>query len=310
MPKVSVIIPCFNSQNTIREAVDSVLAQTMQDFELIIVDDGSTDHSKQILSEYGDQVNYLYRENGGQSAARNSGIRAAGGEYLAFLDADDLWLPEKLEKQIRNMEEKKVMWSYCDCLYFRDSDQSSRGKHSQLFFPSKEGWIAKSLLLGNCIASPTPVIKREVFNSCGLFDESPIFRIGEDWDMWLRIAVKYPVGYLSEVLARHREHTGSVSYAVDPKTALYSHLAVIEKITTLYPQELMPLKEKAKAFFAARFSKSAWLNGDIPDAKNLIQQAVSLDQRNFHYRFYQFLYYLPSWVIKMGLSLRKSVLRP
>jgi teichuronic acid biosynthesis glycosyltransferase TuaG len=310
MPKVSVIIPCFNSQNTIKETVESVLVQTMQDFEVIVVDDGSTDDTKQALSDYGDRVKYLYRENGGQSAARNTGIRAARGEILAFVDSDDLWYPEKLEKQIRILDEQKLDWCYCDCLYFRDNDSFNLGKHSELFYPAKVGWIVKSLLMGNCIASPTPVIRRSVFERCGLFDESPQFRIGEDWEMWLRIAAQYPVGYSAEVLAKHREHAGSVSYSVDPKTALASHLAVIEKMTTLYPQDLMPLKEKATAFYAARFSKSSWLNGNIADAKELIRQAESLDPWNLRYYFYQFLYHLPTWIVKNGLKLRNRMRHP
>lgn len=310
MPKVSVIIPCYNSQNTIRETVESVLAQTMQDFELIVVDDGSTDDTKKILSDYVDQVKYLYRENGGQSAARNTGIRAASGETIAFVDSDDLWYPEKLDKQIRILEEKKVDWCYCDCLYFHNSNSTSFGKHSDLFYPAKEGWIAKSLLMGNCIASPTPLIRRSVFEGCGLFDESPLFRIGEDWEMWLRIAAQYPVGYSTEVLAKHREHAGSVSHGADPITALASHLAVIEKITALYPEDLIPIKEKAMAFFAARFSKSAWLNGNFSGAKELIQQAVSLDPWNIRYHFYQLLYHLPTGMLKNGLILRSRMRRP
>jgi glycosyltransferase involved in cell wall biosynthesis len=310
MPKVSVIIPCFNSQNTIQETIESVLAQTMQDFELIVVDDGSTDDTKQILSDFGNRVKYLYRENGGQSAARNTGIRAAIGEFVAFVDSDDLWCPDKLEKQIRILEDTTVDWCYCDCLYFCNSDSTSLGKHSDLFYPAKEGWIAKSLLLGNCIASPTPLIRRSIFDQCGLFDESPLFRIGEDWEMWLRIAAQYPVGYRAEVLAKHREHTFSLSFGADPMTALASHLAVIEKITALYPQDLMPIKEKAMAFYAARFSKSAWLNGNIVNAKELIQQAESLDPWNFRYRFYQFLYHLPIGMVKNGLILRNWMRRP
>ena len=100
MPKVSVIIPTYNRSKYVTKAIDSVLAQTYRDFEIIVVDDGSTDNTKEVLKPYTDRIKYLYQENTGVSAARNAGIRAAGGQWIAFLDSDDEWLPEKLSIQM------------------------------------------------------------------------------------------------------------------------------------------------------------------------------------------------------------------
>jgi glycosyltransferase involved in cell wall biosynthesis len=305
MPKVSVIIPCYNSEKTIRETLESVFAQNIQNFEIIIIDDGSSDGTKQIISEFGERVTTLYQDHQGPSAARNYGIREAKGEYLAFVDSDDLWLPEKLEKQLLCMQEKKVLWCYCDCVCFRDQDQKNLGRYSQLFYTPQEGWIGPELLMGNCIASPTPVIHRSLIDQCGTFDEFSNFFVGEDWEMWLRVAQAAEVVYLPDILAKYRVHTSSLSYAMDPQKNYTSCLAVIDKMTRLYPQDFLPIKDKATAHYAARISKSHWLRGDITEARKLIQQAVKLEPHILAYRVLQCLYGLPYGLQKFGMVIRQ-----
>jgi glycosyltransferase involved in cell wall biosynthesis len=304
MAKISVIIPCYNSASTIRETLESVLSQTYRDLETVVVDDGSTDQTKEIVLTMAPQIKYLYQENSGQSAARNEGIRAATGEFIAFVDSDDLWLPKKMEKQMHALTQHQADWCYCDCLYFRDTDQKILGVYSKLIYPPQQGWIAPSLILGNCLASPTPIVRRSLLEKTGLFDESPMIRSREDWELWLRIAVQAPVIYIPEALCKHRIHAGSITFAENPQKAFLSHVAVIEKNTALNPQVFMPLKEQALAYYAARFSKSHWLSGNVPAARELIHQAVGWQPRNLQYRLLQFVYGLPRWLLQSGLMLR------
>src|SRR4030067_1245470 len=121
MPQISVIIPCFNSGKYLRECLDSVLSQTSQDFEVIVVDDGSTDDTPSIIKSYGSRVRLIRQDNKGPSSARNAGIKIAQGNYIAFQDADDVWLPRKLELQYRFLQENPpYLWVYSDMSTFND----------------------------------------------------------------------------------------------------------------------------------------------------------------------------------------------
>jgi glycosyltransferase involved in cell wall biosynthesis len=304
--KISVVIPCYNSEHTIRETLESVLAQTYHDFEVIVVDDGSTDGSKDVILSFGDRVRYIYQQNAGQSAARNAGIREARGEYIAFIDADDLWFPEKLEKQDKCLQENNVLWCYCDCMFFRDSDHKNIGKYSQLLYSPKQGLILQALFMGNCIASLTPIINKKLLFDSGLFDETPAIRSREDWDQWLRVAALAEVAYTPEVLAKYRVHAGSITYAEDPQEAFESHVAVIEKITALYPQELLPLKQKTLAYYANRFSRTHWLNGNADQAKKLLQQAIFYEPGRLQYRILMWIYSLPAEWVNFILKIRNK----
>ena len=307
MPKISVVIPCYNSATTIQETIESVLVQTYRDFEIIVVDDGSTDGSKEMIHSYGDQVRYFYQPNAGQAAARNKGIREAKGEYIAFLDADDLWLPEKLDKQIQVLSTRNVDWCYCDCMNFEDETGKELGRYSQLMYAPAEGIVAKKILFGNFIASPTPVVKKELLIACGLFDESISIRSREDWELWLRLAVKSEIAYLSEVLAKRRIHKSSITYMEDPQKAYESHVAVIKKIVTLYPAPLMDFCDLAIAHYAARFSRSHWLAGNMKQAKQLIHKAIDLEPGKLAYRLIRMTYILPYPLVHAGMTFRNSI---
>jgi len=187
-PCVSVIIPTYNRAACITGAIDSVLAQTCRDFELIIVDDGSTDATTELLQRYKGEAVLLRTGHLGPGAARNRGIIASRGEWIAFLDSDDLWLPEKLDTQLRFFK------SRTDCrvcqteeLWIRNGTRvNPMKKHKK-----HSGWIFKQCL-PLCIVSPSAVmIHRSVFDRVGLFDES--LPACEDYDLWLRIAPYYEI---------------------------------------------------------------------------------------------------------------------
>ena len=192
-PLFSVIIPVYNREGFIARAIESVLAQTFQDFELIVVDDGSTDQSAAIASRY--PITLIRQPNRGVSSARNAGIQASHGKIVAFLDSDDLWKPKKLEAHHRFFQENPDFKIHqTDEIWIRKGKFLNKKKIHQ----KKEGFIFyDSLHL--CLISPSAVaIKKELFDEVGLFDES--FEVCEDYELWLRITKRYPVGFTPEPL--------------------------------------------------------------------------------------------------------------
>lgn len=195
VPTVSVIIPTFNRAWTLSSAIDSVLAQSFQDFELIIVDDGSTDNSNALLTQYGDTIKVLPQANRGVSAARNRGIHAARGRLIAFLDSDDEWMPEKLAVQVEFFKQNPTL-QICQTeeIWIRKGQHvNPKKRHKKpagdIFKPS----------LHLCLVSPSAVmLRRALFERVGFFDEA--LPACEDYDMWLRISCHYPVGLIDTPL--------------------------------------------------------------------------------------------------------------
>jgi len=196
MTTVSVIIPTFNRAEKLGRAVFSVLGQTYKGFELVVVDDGSTDETRERLLAFGDRVHVVTHEtNRGVSAARNTGIRVSRGPLLAFLDSDDYWLPEKLEAQVEFLGEHPDR-SICQTeeIWIRRGRRVNPGrKHlkpsGDIFFPSLE----------RCLVSPSAVmLRRSLLDEVGFFDET--LPVCEDYDLWLRIACRYPVDLIGRAL--------------------------------------------------------------------------------------------------------------
>ncbi|MBW2408337.1 MAG: glycosyltransferase [Deltaproteobacteria bacterium] len=187
-PLVSVVIPTFNRGWIVKEAIESVLTQDFTDFELIMVDDGSTDNTPEILREFGSDIRVIRQSNSGVSAARNCGIQASVGRWIAFLDSDDLWRPQKLSLQV------DFFTGHADAMICQTEEQWIRNgvrvnpkvrhhKFSGLIFE-------RSLEL--CLVSPSAVmIRKDLFNEVGLFDES--LPACEDYDLWLRVSCRFPV---------------------------------------------------------------------------------------------------------------------
>jgi len=195
MPAVTIIIPTFNREQFLKEAVDSVLSQTYDDFELIVVDDGSTDKTKKMLQDYGQRLTYIFQENRGVGTARNRGIAEAKGELISFLDSDDLWKRDKLSIQTDLMKSQKgVMISFTDEIWIRKGVRVNPMKKHQ-----KHSGRIYEKCLPLCIISPSSVmIRRELFDTVGLFDET--LSVCEDYDLWLRISSRYPVFFIDKKL--------------------------------------------------------------------------------------------------------------
>jgi glycosyltransferase involved in cell wall biosynthesis len=217
VPQVSVIMPAYNAGRHVAESIRSVTCQTFGGWELIVVDDGSTDDTAEIvraLASEDERIRYVRRENGGQAAARNSGIRHARGALLAFLDADDLWLPEKLERQRRALEETGADLIYCDGYVFSDDGSPERADGFAVVPGLKDGATMFQLLYEyNRVATLSVLTRREAVERAGLFDEDRRIQNCEDYDLWLRMALAEASFYgMTEKLMRYRRHPASTTH--------------------------------------------------------------------------------------------------
>jgi glycosyltransferase involved in cell wall biosynthesis len=210
---VSVIIPTYNRSKTIARAVNSVLAQTWKEIEVIVVDDGSTDQTKDVLSQYGDKIRVIRQQNGGPSAARNTGINASKGDIISFLDSDDEWLPSKTERQVRlfqGPQSVKVVGCVCNArmLYSTGAKTSFQiaglhPKHAEGVWANPAQILVDRFLLFNQVAS----IRRAAFEKVGCFRQD--MRLMEDYDMALRLSLAGPWAYVADPLVIWHEDAGS-----------------------------------------------------------------------------------------------------
>ncbi|MET4481487.1 glycosyltransferase family 2 protein [Bradyrhizobium sp. F1.13.3] len=213
---VSVIVPAFNAENTIRETISSALNQTHRNLEVIVVDDGSTDQTRGIaahLVQDDPRVRYVYKDNGGVASARNRGIAEAQGKFIATLDADDLWYPTKLARQLARFEqsgpETALVYAWC-CWIDDHGNVTGSAPPARL-----EGNIFAQMCLGNVVISGSnALIRREALIAVGGFDESLRSRGGqgcEDWKLYLQIAERYAIAMVPEYLVGYRISPGSMS---------------------------------------------------------------------------------------------------
>jgi glycosyltransferase involved in cell wall biosynthesis len=243
-PAVSVVIAAFNAERTITETLESIAAQTFRDFEVIVVDDGSTDRTPKIAAGFSQTI-CLRQPNRGQPAARNRGIAAARGGYVAFVDADDLWKPEKLEKQVKFLAaHPESGMVYSDAEVFDAASGNTICRVSQKC-RLHEGDVLERLLLKSFIPSPTPMVRRALFSQTGVFDEAPELAIGEDWNMWLKIAACSSVGVVREPLAKVRMHAASMTSTANVETSLKAKRLIVERAVQRNPERLSTFKARA-----------------------------------------------------------------
>jgi glycosyltransferase involved in cell wall biosynthesis len=284
MKKVSVIIPVYKVEKYIADTVKSVLDQTYKNFELLIVDDGSPDRSIEICQQFADdRIQIIRQENRGVCAARNKGIRHSQGEYLAFLDADDLWLPEKLEKHVKHLENSPSVGVSFSCSAFIDQ----AGQPLGIYQTSKlEDITAPYILYRNPIGNgSTPVIRREVLEDIKFqddlygtmedcyFDER--LRHKEDVECWLRIALqtKWEIKGISEALTLYRVNSGGAS------ANLHKQLEDLEKLlekTRSYAPELVERwGNPARAYELRKLARWAVRLQAAPTAVEMAHRALS-----------------------------------
>lgn len=220
-PLVSVIIPNYNYAHYIGEAVESVLRQTYQPLEVIVVDDGSRDDSLSVLEQFGNKISLLTQQNSGVSAARNFGASQSSGELIAFLDADDVWLPEKIEKQVRLFNEDPAI----GLVHVGVEDIDGGGSVVCRHLSGLHGNVSKDLLL---FEKPVilgggsgAVVRRELFQSVGGFDTR--LSTSADWDFHFQVCLNSEVGFIPEVLLRYRVHSSN----------MHGNIAAMEHDTSL-----------------------------------------------------------------------------
>lgn len=206
MPKVSVIIPTYNNAKYISDAVESVFNQTFKDYEIIVIDDGSIDNTKEVLKKYESKITYLHHQNNkGPSTARNTGIINSSGKFIAFLDADDIWVPNKLELQMKTISQFSEI-GLLGCGAYMIDESGNIIKERKVVSYSNRKLLLQDLMIRNviCGGCSGAVIKKECFDKVGLFDDG--FRGSEDRDVWFRIAKLYEIKFLQQPLVKIRNH--------------------------------------------------------------------------------------------------------
>ena len=251
MIKVSVIIPVYNGAKFIENAIDSVLGQTNQNFEIIIIDDGSIDNTPNILKNYGDKIKYYTQENQGQACAINKGLEMSECEYIAYLDSDDMYYPEKLEEQLKYFHDHSdVGLVYSDRCHIDSSAKiislvQSRKLDHFLFL--QENRLCRSSVMH----------RRKCLGEVGVFDNC--ISGGDDWDMWIRISEKYTFGYINKPLIKYRIHENNIS-KVRPNWRNYNRWIRMMIIQKCYYRRGKPFGLKLM-FLRAKFT---WIVGKIP----------------------------------------------
>jgi len=282
MPTVSVILPAYNAAAFIEPTLHSVLNQTYKDFEFIVVDDGSTDATRQVLEKYADKIQYVYKNNGGQSSSRNAGIKIAQGKYIALIDHDDLWLEQKLELQVREIQKSQTVGMVtCGSVLFRgnvDVESEIPRINSK---PRQQ--LIRELLLKNLLGSCSKtLIRTECFRTLGLFDES--LRMAEDWDLYLRIAQAYDIRCIEKPLVRYRLHERNFS-TQSAEVNLSNELAFLGRVFAL-PQFRRRRLIRARSF-ALRYLCAAWMfreAGNTSRARQCVWHALRCDPLCIHTR--------------------------
>ncbi len=219
-PLVSVIIPTYNRAEYLAEALNSVLAQTYADLEIFVVDDGSTDGTQEAVARYGSKVTYIRQDNLGVCAARNNALRQARGEYIAFLDDDDLWLETKIEKEVAFLEANSDHgFVFAGFIYFSDDDPDKGRRVLNQY----ETTTYKCLYGQNMIYSTSIVtLRKSCLDRVGFFDEDLIQ--SADYDLWLRLAKKFKFGFIDERLSKYRVHAKNMSKNLERRIQSYKQI--------------------------------------------------------------------------------------
>jgi len=249
--KVSIITPTYNRADFLPVAIESVQAQSFPDWEMLIVDDGSTDNTAELVNRYSAQdsrIRYFQQPNQGQSVARNHALGEARGEFICFLDSDNAWLPDKLEKQLAVFQqEPDVDIVYGDCITINEQgDEISRANMKR-----HSGRITLHLLKDNCVSMNTTMIRRRCFDEMGGFDEGD--RLAEDYELWLRFSTRFRFHYIPEYLAYYRVMENQLSS--DKQARFQANEAILTEFRARFPGVLS--RKAFDAGFAHFYTRKA-----------------------------------------------------
>ena len=288
-PKVSVVIATYNRAEFLPETIDSVLGQKFQDFEIIVVDDGSTDETQQVVRAYGDRIRNLYQENRGPAAARNLGARHARAAWIAIQDSDDLCAPNHLETLFNYTRRHQ------DCaIIFANGAYLGREHKRKTIIPdpksqrlARDGVRLVDLFEKSIVRLQASLISKACYDAVGGHDES--LRISMDLDLAFRIFMRYPVAHVNEIVFYYRKHRGNIGR--NQELRLLENIRVIEKLLRDYPRarEMLGQGRVARrlAYRYYRLAKGRWKDGRKDGAREALKQAVFLSPFALKYRLYQ-----------------------
>lgn len=287
-PLVSVIIPTYNRAAYIKDSVESVLNQTFSDFEVIVVDDGSTDGTEETLRPYLDQIRYIRQENKGAAAARNVGVRNARGSYVAFMDSDDLSRPHHLQR-LYNFLAQNIGYAmvvgngaYLEGEFHNRYTVIPLRKAKRL---EERGVTVGDVFDGRVVRLQGTMVRKSVLEEIGLLDEW--FRLSYDLDLALRLLRNHRIGFVNQVMYLYRKHGGNIS--ADDELRSRENLRALEKLVSDYPEALELIGRRAFSRMVAhryyRLAKALARKGEIRGAREAIRQAISLKPLSLKYRF-------------------------
>ncbi len=269
-PLVSVVIPTYNNASMASEAVDSVLGQTYRRREIIVVDDGSEDDTASRLARFGAAITLITQEHLGPAVARNAGIRSGTGELVAFLDSDDVWMPDKLERCVAALQARPEAGVAYTALRIHEVETGRRYRLPQY---TKSGWMARDLFM-ECrgVNTSTLVVGRTCLEKVGLFDEE-LFR-AQDWDLMIRLAEQYEYVHVPEVLTERRLHAKSLSVTHRDLYAEYN-LRVITKALARRPDLYAARKDTALSRAHFRFGMDRYRDFKMAGARKEFVRSLS-----------------------------------
>jgi len=291
-PAVSVVIATFNRAEYLPATIDSVLNQSFQDFELIVVDDGSTDNTRAVVECYGSRLKYRYQSNHGASSARNLGVRHARAPWIAFQDSDDLPLPNHLA----SLYEYVHKFPECGMVFangnYLSGAAQSRGKQS-IIQPAKSRQLAEKgvrlvdLFEKSILRVQAALISKQAYDSLGGHDES--LRICMDLDLGFRMLMNFPVAYLDQELFSYRIHAGNIGR--NEELRLTENIRIVEKLIREYPEapQLIGknLLARRLAYRYYRLAKGRWKRGEKDKCREALREALRLRPFYPKYRVYQ-----------------------
>jgi len=278
---VSVIIPTYNSSEFIAQSIDSAVAQTYPDKEIIVIDDGSTDDTKEEIKPYREKILYYLKRNGGPASARNYGLNRSSGEFVAFLDADDIWNIEKLDIQIKQFK----AYPNLDAVFcIADDGRGGISKYSsQTRKRMKDGYIFNELLKKNFLVTSTVMLRSKIFEDIGLFDEDKHLISVEDINLWLRISRVYRFGFVDKVLVKRRLHKDS--FTEDFERMFAADIYNYRKLSYSYPE--WQLQENKNYFLGLsnyfyECGDSYFFGGEYQKARKLLLRSLQYNIINFN----------------------------
>jgi len=279
MPRVSVVIPTYNRCAYVQEAIDSVLAQTYTDYEIIVIDDGSTDGTGEALRRrYGDRIRYVWQENQGQAAARNHGIALACGDYVAFLDSDDTWLPDKLTSQVAYLDEHpEVGFVFSEAWKVDAAGRVIDGSRVNACVCPEDLSLEAQLFENHILAPSTVVVRTEPLVRVGGFD--PAIRNVEDYDLLTRLCQTTSVALIHEPLVCYRVHGENVTQLSVTYNEQWrdGHRSTLSKVFAAWPDAPGGLEERALAWLWARSALMEGVLGNEEMARQYLVRAAATD---------------------------------